>query len=676
MSLEGYKNFERKRLIGEFYVTLPEPPEDPASIANYGLPIEEQKFKPIAAPTDAEYDSWTDAEQDKFFLSELAKVHNGYWFYNKGNLEYITGVHYFYLSYWKLKKIGLPSFRDLDRDFFYAWDHSVKDLNSYGLAYIAKRREGKTSKFGCILYIDTILNREVHTGIQSKTGEDAKGIFTEFIVDTWKKLPKYWKPTDSGETNPLTSLKFFEASKKGKSEKSYKEVINSFIDHKTTVVSAYDGKQLFRWGLDEFGKITLLSAFELFEQTKPCLTNGNGRALLTTTVEEMEKFGGKYAKEIWDGSDCRDPSKWTTDLYRLFFPAYYGLDTGRPGQCFIDEWGYSDVDAAKAFLEGKRAKLKGSSLAGEKRKYPFTIQEAFRIDKDSVFDTARIYDQLEHNANLHNQLVRGNLQWEDINKPFGRVKFVHNENGRWLIYKMPANEDRNKWKYIGSYMAPANVDKFSSGCDPVDHHKVYSNKESHAASFVYRNFDGFDKQNTDIFVASYYARPPKIEDFFLDMAMQCIFFGTELLCESNKAGLINYFIFNGLKKYLTIRPDIMDPDKEQYGIPMTGEAPRSLLIRSIQTWVYDNLGHQEETDPNGNVIKEWMGNCQFDDLLMELPEFDVEDWTIYDRSVAAGLTLIAKSKTLIKKKKVPEKKPVPVKIYSTRGVISKRIYPK
>ena len=357
----------------------------------------------------------------------------------------------------------------------------------------------------------------------------------------------------------------------------------------------------------------------------------------------------------------------------MFFPAYYGLDTGRPNECFIDEWGYSDVDAAKEFLENRRSKLQGESLANERRRFPFTIQEAFRVDKDSVFDTARIYEQIEYNISLKNQLVRGNLHPEDINDPFGRIKFVPNENGRWLFHKLPDIEDRNRKKYIGKYMAPGNTDKYSSGCDPVDHHKTFSNRQSHAAAFVYRNFDGYDRQNTDIFVGSYYARPPRIEDFFLDMAMQSIYFGIELLCENNKSGLINYFIFNGLQKYLTIRPDIIDPEKDQYGIPMTGEAPRALLIRSIQTWVYDNLGRQEETDFNGNLIKEWMGNCQFDDLLNELPEFDVEEWNPYDRTVAAGLTLIAKSRALIKKKKVEVKKPIPVKIYSTRGVTSKRI---
>ncbi len=67
----------------------------------------------------------------------------GHWFMNNNKPTYITGTHWFYLSCYHLD-IGLPKYRDVDREFFYSWEYSVQDPNCFGLVETTKRRSGKT----------------------------------------------------------------------------------------------------------------------------------------------------------------------------------------------------------------------------------------------------------------------------------------------------------------------------------------------------------------------------------------------------------------------------------------------------------------------------------------------------------------------------------------------------
>lgn len=171
--MQKKSDFIRKRLIGEIEVTLPEPP-DVSQIANYELPKEKQKWKPNRIPKD--FDSWADEDQIDFISRELRIRENGYWFFNNGKIEYLTGIHYFYLTYWSLPE-GLPIFIDADRDFFYFWEYCVKDPQCFGMLDVENRRGGKTAKSTCILYEFASKTFNVNCGIQSKTNGDGKGCF-------------------------------------------------------------------------------------------------------------------------------------------------------------------------------------------------------------------------------------------------------------------------------------------------------------------------------------------------------------------------------------------------------------------------------------------------------------------------------------------------------------------
>ena len=131
---------------------------------------------------------------EKFREQEWKRRLCGLWFYINGEPTYITGLHYFYLNWWKID-IGFPEYRDPDRKFFYVLQYAVEDERCGGLVEATKRRQGKTYRGGCFLYEGISRTAETEGGIQSKTATDAKAVvFQKAVVSPFKKLPDFFRP--------------------------------------------------------------------------------------------------------------------------------------------------------------------------------------------------------------------------------------------------------------------------------------------------------------------------------------------------------------------------------------------------------------------------------------------------------------------------------------------------
>lgn len=371
-------------------------------IAGYELSKKDQKFKRWKYPTDREFDNLSEKEQDDVIDFVLKKREEGHWFYNNGEITYITGVHWFYLSFWRLD-VGPPNYRVSDRDFFYFWDYCVVDPVCYGMADMENRRGGKTERANVIQYEYVSKTPFARGGTQSKTDTDAKKVFSK-LVRAWKRLPGWLKPLDEGDSQPKTALRFYEPSKRDTKakRKTYGVALDSYIDYETALEEAYDGEKLHRYTRDEAGKTTKANVADGLDIVKECCVQGRdiiGKMLFTTTVEEMEKKGGKNFKVIWEASDMdeRDENGQTkSGLYPYFKPAWYCFEG------FIDEYGNSVhetpekpvmgidgkwiTEGSKSYLEKKRRGKDGKSLASEKRKYPFIEEDAFGVVMGAVWE--------------------------------------------------------------------------------------------------------------------------------------------------------------------------------------------------------------------------------------------------------------------------------------------------
>ena len=680
MAIQSPKDFIRERVVYGHKIILPPcPPKE--KIANYDLPQKDQRF--IRQPLPSDLQKWTPEKRKEYIAKEWDRRINGYWFYNNGNIEYMTGLQYFYCSWWKIGN-QYPMWTDMNRDFFYVWNLVENDIYCDGLVFVSYRGSGKTILSTAVVYEPISRKYGVNASFQSKTDGDAKKIFKR-LVSSWQRLPTFFKPLDTGENRPTTTLDFSEPSKRDTKQinKEAQDFLGSLISYAASSASALDGDNLHRVVIDEFAKAFNVDTVERLKVVRETLRAGRsqygrGKILNTSTVEESEKKGTVNSRKIWDDANhlIRDPNGFTKNgMYRIFVPATDGYLEIIAGQSFIDEYGYSLKEKAKEFFLKKRENLKGGDLNSEKRKYPLEEKDIWVSDtKLAIFDTYKVEQQIEHNHyNLGSDFLRrGNFYWIDGVR-FGKVGWNDDKNGKWLLWWLPPIEQRNKFIIKNGKKAPANTQLSCAGLDPYDSDTTAdASRMSDAAGYVFLKFDPLNPYQTGTFASEYVNRPKTADIMFEDMLMQAIFYGHEILIENNKIGAINFFKRHGYENYLMRRPEetqtaISKKTVEDYGIPMSGAEARQALIYATESYIIHNVGTIEEEGQEPRI-----GKCYFNTLLNNWLEIDVsDDWTKYDSMVGAGLALLASRKHITKVKTYN-----PIKLFDqfdVSGSYSKRI---
>jgi hypothetical protein len=522
-----------------------ETPEIPPKelIANYNLPKKDQKFYREKYPSEKVFDTLDEKKQLDIVSEVLNKRKNGHWFYNNGEITYITGINWFYLNFWKID-VGYPDYRRSDRDYFYFWDYSCKDPYSLGMINMENRRQGKTERSNCILYEYTSINPNSHAGIQSKTDADAKKVFLK-LVRSWKRIPYWLKPIDEGESQPKSALRFFEPSTrntKGK-RKEYGVSLDSWIDFESAKEEAYDGEKLKRYTMDEAGKTVNANVSDRWDIVKECFVTGKtviGKALITTTVEEMDKKGGKNFKLLWDNSDMsvRDANGFTsTGLYRYFKPAYYCLEG------FIDEYGNPLLEEAKTFLENKRNAANGKSLASEKRKYPFKVEDAFGIVYGSFWE--------EDIKDLLSTIIA------DVVKNAPEITYCNLFDRDSGIFIQPTKKSDDVVKILEKVLPDI---EYKVGIDSISTDNQTGDEDgSRIACVVMKAFAGVDRVSYEP-VCTFSVRPNNMETAYETISCIIKYYGkyekVKVLSENNAGAtnLLNYLINRGLKRFMQKKP--------------------------------------------------------------------------------------------------------------------------
>lgn len=661
--IRAYKSFKRKRnfsrevpnCVYDIEIELPPPPSDPATIENWGKPKKERKFPVV----NWEYVKYIDnlpnsnPEKIEFISKTYERRKNGFWWYNGDNLEWVNGHYYMTLQFWHIPiedrdgGTDRPRFVDMHRDMNYAIWYGKNDTRCSGLAYVGSRRSSKTVQGVANGYWDTTEKENALFTIQSKTESDGKGVLRKLLL-SWKKLPRFLKPTDTGLTTVTTRLSFSEPQKRStKGErKEYKQVLNSAIESFSSKEYAVDGLRTTFQFHDEFGK-TIDSDVYLRQQVArvSCVVGSKvvGFSFWATTVEEMTKGGGENAKKIWNEADPGKRNKngrTVNTMYRLFFPSEYGMFEGEDnGVAFVDEWGYSNTEAAAAWLEKEAEGMDGDALIDFRRKFPRNIDHAFMVNvSENTYNQHKLYQQHVYNQQLREgDVVRGNFYWRGGEKDT-EVDFAPDPvNGRWLVAWMPPEEDRNKYESKLGHRFPTR-DFCRTGCDPFSHRETVEKGSEGAASTILMRHYSYPKMNMS-FVCHYLYRQTHPHQLAEDMIMQCVFYSSKFLCENNKYGVIDYFEKRGYDGYCMYDP--LDEDsvkkwiKGRRGIPMTGIKNREALMDITQAYINDYIGQLED---------ESFGFCPFDGIIDDWRRFEPSKWTKYDSAVSAGIALIATKK--------------------------------
>lgn len=569
--------------------------------------------------------SYYDVKLESFRQQEWDRRLNGVWFMNNGKATYVSGLHYFYLNWWKID-IGYPSYRDPDRKFFYFLQAAIESPHCLGVVELTKRRQGKTFRSGVFLYDLPSRSKNKYAGIQSKTADDAKkNVFSKAVINPFKHLPDFFKPVydQAKGTTPTTELRFYKTTKRGKVDLAYEKMpeLESWIDWRNSQLFAYDGSKLHRYVSDEAGKLEDVDIWDRHLVVRFCMEQDGifiGKALYTTTVEEMSR-GGDGFKRLWKYSDQtakNEMGRTISGMWRYFTPSQETL--------FFDKYGISDIDKSKQYYLSERRSLEHDhrALSSYIRKNPFTAEEAFRSDSDDcLFDTIKLNEQLDYLEWTESRAEVGNLVWKNPDKK-DEVVWHPDVNGRFRIVEHPP--ESNDVKISNGKVTPSTRVKYVAGIDPYDLDQTVDNRGSEGAAYVFKKYDAFDELS-NCPVAEYLYRPPMAKMFYEDMIKLVYYYGCQALIERNRVNCIQYFCDTGYEAFVMRVVG-------KHGLHASDKTNRQ-LAEYIEEYVYNN--HKK---------------IYFDRLIKDLLEFKVEKTTKYDASMAFGYSLMADRNTMIERR--------------------------
>ena len=639
-------------------------------------------------------DRWVDYIEQEFDCRE-----QGFWFMNKGVKTYITGSHYMYLQ-WSSIDVGYPDFREANRIYWIFWEACKADQRSFGMIYLKIRRSGFSfmSSSECI-NIGT-LARDSRIGILSKTGADAKKMFTDKVVPINSRLPFFFKPVMDGMDKPKTELAFrvpaSKITKKNMYESDSSEIdgLDTTIDWKNTEDNSYDGEKLLFLAHDESGKWTKpVNIKENWRVTKTCLRLGSkiiGKCMMGSTSNALSK-GGQNFKDIYEESNVkvRNANGQTkSGLYAIFIPMEWNMEG------FIDIYGHPVFRKPEASIKGvdgglikngaidyweaevDSLKNDADALNEFYRQFPRTESHAFRDEsKQALFNLTKIYQQIDYNDSMikEHYLTRGMFSWKDGIKDT-QVIWTPDPRGRFNVSWFPPKHFQNNIHVRNGIKYPGNEHIGSFGCDSYDISAVVGGRGSNGSLHGMTKFHMDDAPVNEFFL-EYVARPQTAEIFFEEVLMACVFYGMPILVENNKPRLLYHLKNRGYRGFSINRPDkpfakLSKTERELGGIPNSSEDVKQSHAAAIESYIEKFVGFDLEAkyrDP------EEMGTMPFTRTLEDWARFDINDRTKFDASISSGLAIMANQKHLYMPEKKESKLIINFAKYKNEGTTSQLI---
>ena len=655
-------------------------PKTPDTIHGEDLDMADQYFRIANKPeslkklrTIYDFQSTPENIKEKYYPyidSEFTNRDAGYWFMCNGAPNYITGSHYIYLTWTKID-VGSPDFRQANRIFYYFWEACKADKRSYGMCYLKNRRSG----FSFMASSETVnlatTSKDSRFGVLSKTGADAKKMFTDKIVPISINYPFFFKPIQDGMERPKTELSYKIPSKRltrnslketnQEEEKRLGAGLDTTIDWKNTGDNSYDGEKLQLLVHDESGKWerpdNILNNWRI---TKTCLRLGAkivGKCMMGSTSNALAK-GGDNFKKLFYNSDVTNRNRngqTASGLYSLFIPMEWGYEG------FIDKYGYPVFDTPSEPVEGidgeriytgvvehwdnevEGLKNDSDALNEYYRQFPRSEKHAFRDETiNSLFNLTKIYQQIDFNEEMtaKGHIVKGSFSWKNGMKDT-EVIWTPTNNGRFKISWIPPKNIQNNTLIKNGIKYPGNNGLGAFGCDSYDISGTVGGRGSNGALHGLTTFSMVSDVPNSKFFLEYVARPQTAEIFFEDVLMALVFYGMPILAENNKPRLLYHLKRRGYRGFSMNRPDklignLSKTELELGGIPNSSEDIKQAHAAAIESYIEEYVGAKDENH----------GDMFFQRTLEDWAKFDISKRTAYDASISSGLAIMACRKHL------------------------------
>jgi len=536
------------------------------------------------------------------------------------------------------------------------------------------------------------ISSDARFGILSKSGADAKKMFTDKVVPISVNYPFFFKPIQDGMDRPKTELAYRVPASKLTRRKlddnvKLKELqgLDTTIDWKNTGDNSYDGEKLKILAHDESGKWerpdNILNNWRVTKTTLRLGSRIVGKCMMGSTSNALDK-GGDNFKKLYYASDVTKRNRngqTSSGLYSLFIPMewnYEGfMDTfGSP--VFVTPKnktiGADNIPITVGVIEHWENEVDGlkqdqDGLNEYYRQFPRTEQHAFRDEtKNSLFNLTKIYEQIDYNEEINNTTTKGSFMWEDGTKD-GKVKFVPNKDGRFNVSWVPPKNLQNRVIIKNGVKCPGNEHMGAFGLDSYDISGTVDGKGSNGALHGLTKFSMEDAPPNHFF-CEYIARPQTAEIFFEEILMALHFYGMPILAENNKPRFLYYLRRRGYRGFSMNRPDkvwnkLSPTEKEIGGIPNTSEDIKQAHAAAIESYIEDHVGKLETG----------MGDMYHQKTLEDWSRFNINNRTKHDASISSGLAIMACNKNRYVPVAKREKKSMHlgIKKYDNSGYISK-----
>lgn len=677
-------------------------PSIPKQVRNSQLKQEFQKWRRYDVPKElSNFDRYFSDESNiesilntvyrkhkDFIEKDIHRIKNGDFFYNDGEIIYITGFYYFFLQHYFLTDMNrYGEFRMAQRDSFIFDEACFADNRCFGPLRLKGRRSYFSTGAGSMVLCKAIFSKNANFPIVSKKEEDANILFSNHIVKPLIKLPKHLQPQRGGENEPKKEILFTAAKKKittnQKLSNTGSEGNNSRIKALGTTVDAYDGWQVKFSINDEIGKLKgNLDINEYWNQShKMCHIVGRqivGKAICGSTANPPN-LGGRNYEIFYNNSkiSSRGSSGRTkTGLYALFIPADFTV----LGYC--DEYGYSIIDdpkqpvlndegvmidhGAKKYLDSLEQDCQGNqkALNEQKRNNPRIDTDAF-LDEDatSMYATEGINSlvnflrDFEKTPKYQTQVFKYNLSWVDgIQDNEKGVVLTHSKEGRFMGNWLPPMEMRNVIIMKDGVKYPSNPDMGCFGADPYQSDRAKYGTGSKQGFTGLLGNNSFLLNPKDFFKQFLYYnfRPFTLEDAIDDIIKAIVFFGMKINPETNKKALVTALYKRGYRKYVLDNPFVpksqLSAEEKKYGGTVSSPSTVPLMESALESFIYQNIPDDVDED-----------NMKFPYLRMneELQIYNGDirkkcDSTVALQMAASGLTATKRFKEKPKTEEVQE----------------------
>jgi hypothetical protein len=634
-----------------------------------------------------------------YIEEEFDRRDNGFWFMNNGVQTYISGSHYMYLQWTKID-VGKPEYRESNRIFFIYWEACKADNRCYGMCYLKNRRSGFSFMSSAETVNQATITSDARFGILSKSGSDAKKMFTDKVVPISVNYPFFFKPIQDGMDRPKSELAYrVPASKLTRksiaisSNLTDLQGLDTTIDWKNTGDNSYDGEKLRLLVHDESGKWerpdNILNNWRV---TKTCLRLGSriiGKCMMGSTSNALDKGGENFKKLYYDSDPSTRNSNGQTKsgMYNLFIPMEWNMEG------FIDKYGqpvfkkpenpilsingeYIEQSVLE-YWQNEVDSLKNDPDALNEfyRQFPRTESHAFRDEsKNTLFNLTKIYEQIDYNDSfaIKSTVTRGNFHWKGGQRDT-EVIFSPENKGRFFLSWIPSKSLINNVIEKNGKKYPGNKHIGSFGGDSYDISGVVGGGGSKGSVHGMTKFH-MDDAPTNMFFLEYISRPQTAEIFYEDVLMALHFYGMPILLENNKPRLLYYLKERGYRAFSLNRPDkhknvLSKSERELGGIP-SSTAVISVHAENIESYIEGYVGVLRD---ESNIDYGSCGNVFFNRTLLDWANYDITNRTKFDATVSSGFAIMANNST----RKSGEEKRNQINLnfarYSNKGFVSEII---